>query len=145
MYFDSYIKGKQSRFDSRSKWEKSRDSYFEALEELAEEIDFVESNTPFISELSPDDFDNGYQFILHRLKELKNYLINDETIIDTHDLLESLDEIREKLDDLTDDALLYDDISGYDDEDDDDDDDWEYSDFDLDDDEDDDENDEDDW
>ena len=134
MYFDSYIKGKQGLFDSRSKWDKSSDSYFESLEELAEEIDDIESNTSFISELTPDDFGNGYQFIIHRIRELKDYLIDDETIIDTHDLLESLDEIREKLDDLKDDALLYDDISGYDDEDDDDD--WEYSDLGLDDDED---------
>lgn len=98
--------------DSRSSWEKSRDAYFENLEELVEQIDDVESNTSFISDLMPYDFDNGYQFVLGRIKELKRYLKRDAIVIDNEYLIETLEEIYNNLLDLETDSLLYEDVAG---------------------------------
>lgn len=131
MYFDSKIKGKHGWFDGRSKWQKSSDEYFERLEELALQIDDLEACTSFITSLSPDDFDSGYRFLLNRVRELKHYLVNESDDTDRDELLDSLEELKDSIMILNDDALLYEIV--WDDDEDDDEDDF---DFDLDDDED---------
>ena len=141
MYFDSNIKGKNGLpwLYTQSSWDKANDEYFQTLEKLVEQIDDLESETAYISELDTCDFDNGYQFVLGRIKELKKFIIQDDSIFDKEDLLESLDETHENLEDLRSDAILYDDECGEeededddeeDEEDDDDDNDEDFEDFD---------------
>lgn len=60
----------------------------------------------------PYDFDNGYQFVLGRIKELKKYLRHNAVAIDKEYIIESLEEIYDSLLDLETDSLLYDDIAG---------------------------------
>lgn len=112
MYFDDRIKGKQGLpwFDARSDWERGSDEYFEKLECLAEAVDDVESETDFITALSTDDFDNSYQYVLGRLRELRSYLKNEALQnADTDAQLRTLYDIFDKLCDLYSDAVLYDD------------------------------------
>lgn len=108
-YFESRIKGKKGLpwFDSRTSWEKSSDEYFEKLEALAERLDDIESDTSFISDLSTDDFDSGYQFVCARINELQHYVKYDAVDVDKEDLLESIDEVHSDLLDLETDAILY--------------------------------------
>ena len=117
MYFDSKIKGHRGLpwLDSRTAWEKSSDKYFEALEELVEEIDSIEASTPFITDLSPDDFSNGYKFVLARLKELKSFLKSEDSI-SNEGYIDSLNDIYDNLMDLSSDSDLYDDVWDDDDE-----------------------------
>lgn len=110
MYFDSKIKGHRGLpwLDSRTNWEKSSDKYFEELEELLAKIDDIEAGTTFITEFSPEDFSNGYKFVLARIKELRAYLVNEETVSDRSDYIESLNEIYDELSELSFDSTLYD-------------------------------------
>lgn len=95
-------------FDSRSDWQKASDAYFEKLEDVAAEVDSVENATSFITELYPDDFDSGYQFVAARIGELRNYLRHDDPDGDPLDLLDTLDDISDSLKELKFDASLYD-------------------------------------
>lgn len=110
MYFESRIRGRRGLpwFDSRSDWQKASDAYFEKLEDVAAEVDSVENATSFISELYPDDFDSGYQFVAARIGELRNYLRHDDPDGDPLDLLNTLDDISDSLKELKFDASLYD-------------------------------------
>lgn len=143
MYFDSKIIGKHGLpwTDSRSDWEKWSDEYFEKLEELAQQVDDVSADASFISQLAPEDFDNGYQFVLGKIKELKEYIIRD-AVLKTDDykemLLDSLEDIHENLLELRFDVGLYDNSGDIDCDDNDDDYDDDYDDDDYDDDDDDD-------
>lgn len=113
-------------FDSRTSSEKSSDKYFEELEDLTNCIDEIADCAYFDTDLTADDFPGAYQYVMARIKELKSYLRHDYDESDRDDLIESLDEIREDLEDLDIDCALYDDGTDYlDDDDDDDDDDWE--------------------
>lgn len=113
MYFDSKRRGKKGLpwTDGRTDYEKRSDEYYEKLEELVEQIDDVEALTPFMTELDPDDFDGGYQYVSARLRELKKYLKRDSSAdpVDKEDWLDQLDDIRNDLEDLETDAVLYDD------------------------------------
>lgn len=110
-YFESKIKGKKGLpwTDSRTSWEKSSDEYFEKLESFAEDIDNIESSTAFISDLMPEDFDNGYQYVYGRINELHHYLKNEAVIENKRELMDALNEIHDELLDLEDDAILYED------------------------------------
>lgn len=115
-YFKSRIKGNHGVpwLDTRSKRQKASDAYFEELQKLANEIDDVEALTTFISYMDPDDCLSGYDFILKRLKELKNYIVSDATIADKKSLLYSLLQIYYRLEYLSTDAALYDDCGATD-------------------------------
>lgn len=147
MYFDSKRRGKKGLpwTDARTDYEKRSDEYYEKLEKLVEQIDDVEANTSFLTELDPDDFDGAYLYVSGRLRELKKYLkrYSCADAVDIEDWLDQLEEIRNELEDLETDALLCNDGT-------DDDLDWEADDddfsWDSDDDDDwDDDNDKDDW
>ena len=118
MYFDSKKTRKHGPpwTDSRSNWEKSRDEYFEELENLVVEIDVLEDNTSFISELTPEDFTSGFQYVFARLKDFRDFLKEDFSDSDKEDLMKDLYEIYEDLIDLYSDALLYDDVDDEEDE-----------------------------
>jgi len=127
MYFESRIKGKKGLpwFDARSDWEKSSDEYFEALDELAQQLDDVDSGLNFYTSLTPDDFDSGYEYVYGRIKELKEYIAQNESsdepyAVNMYGARESLQDIYEELLDLYDSALLYDDYCGSDPDDEDD-------------------------
>lgn len=128
MYFDSKRRGKKGLpwFGGRTDYEKRSDEYYEKLEELVEQIDDVEYNTPFMTGLDPDDYNSGYQYVSARLRELGKYLKQDNCAapVDKEDWLDRIDEIRNELEDLETDADLYDDIDDDPDWDIDDDDDW---------------------
>lgn len=127
------------------------------LEELASQIDDLEACTSFITSLSLDDFDSGYRFLLNRVRELKHYLVNESDDTDRDELLDSIEELKDSITVLNDDAMLYevmwdddddddeDDFDFDDDDDDDDDDDEDEDDFDFDDDDDEDDDDDCDW
>lgn len=147
MYFDSKRRGKKGLpwTDGRTDYEKHSDEYYEKLEKLVEQIDDVEANTSFLTELDPDDFDGAYLYVSGRLRELKKYLkrYSSADAVYIEDWLDQLEEIRNELEDLETDALLCNDGT-------DDDLDWEADDddfsWDSDDDDDwDDDNDKDDW
>ena len=110
-YFESKIKGKKGLpwTDSRTSWEKLSDEYFEKLEAFAEDIDNIESSTAFISDLMPEDFDNGYQYVYGRINELHHYLKNDAVIENNRELMDALNEIHDELLDLEDDTIIYED------------------------------------
>lgn len=110
MYFDSKRRGKKGLpwTDGRRDYEKRSDEYYEKLEELVEQIDDVEANTSFLTELDPDDFDGAYLYVSGRLRELKKYLKRDcsADAVDIDDWLDQLEDIRNELEDLETDALL---------------------------------------
>lgn len=114
MYFESRIFKNETLpwFDSRSKWEKKSNAYFEKLEDLLSEIDGIECETDFLSDLDPDDFSSGYNFVLARIKEIRRYIRSNQIDDEDEDLLDSLHDIQEDLVDLEGDALLYDDDLG---------------------------------
>lgn len=130
MYFDSRKIGNRGLpwLDSRTDWDKANDTYFEELESLAAEIDDIEDCTSFISSLSPDDFGSGYRFVLTRLRELKEYLTENEAEPNRNEYIESLNDIYERLLVLYSDSALYDDDfveeDDFDEDEDYDDDDW---------------------
>ena len=109
-YFKSRIVGDHGVpwLDTRSKRQKASDAYFEELQKLANDIDDVEAQTTLLSYMDPDDCLSGYDFILKRIKELKNYILSDATIADKKSLLNSLRGIYYLLEDLSTDAQLYD-------------------------------------
>lgn len=110
MYFDSKIRGKKGLpwTDARTAWQRDSDEYFENLESLASDLDDIESDTQFITELTPDDFDTGYQYVQQRITELRSYIIEDEfDNAYANQLLESLNDVLEELQNLEDDAELY--------------------------------------
>lgn len=110
MYFDSKRRGKKGLpwTDARTDYEKRSDEYYEKLEELVKQIDDVEANTSFLTELDPDDFDGAYLYVSGRLRELKNYLkrYSSADAVYIEDWLDQLEEIRNELEDLETDALL---------------------------------------
>ncbi len=110
MYFDSKRRGKTGLpwTDARTDYEKRSDEYYEKLEELVKQIDDVEANTSFLTELDPDDFDGAYLYVSGRLRELKKYLKRDcsADAVYIEDWLDQLEEIRNELEDLETDALL---------------------------------------
>lgn len=110
MYFDSKRRGKKGLpwTDARTDYEKRSDEYYDKLEELVEQIDDVEANTSFLTELDPDDFDGAYLYVFGRLRELKKYLKRDcsADAVYIEDWLDQLEEIRNELEDLETDALL---------------------------------------
>lgn len=110
MYFDSKRRGKKGLpwTDARTDYEKRSDEYYEKLEKLVEQIDDVEANTSFLTELDPDDFDGAYQYVSARLRELKKYLKRDccADAVYIEDWLDQLEDIRNELEDLETDALL---------------------------------------
>lgn len=110
MYFDSKRRGKKGLpwTDARTDYEKRSDEYYEKLEELVKQIDDVEANTSFLTELDPDDFDGAYLYVSGRLRELKKYLkrYSSADAVYIEDWLDQLEEIRNELDDLETDALL---------------------------------------
>lgn len=135
MYFKSRRNGKRGLpwFDSRTNWEKSSDEYFEKLDDLARQLDDVDAELCLYTSLTPDDFDSGYEYVYGRIKELKEYIAQDEssdpsTPATSYGTRETLQDIYEDLLDLYDDALLYDDYCGADTDDLDDDDDWDNDD-----------------
>lgn len=110
MYFDSKRRGKKGLpwTDARTDYEKRSDEYYEKLEELVKQIDDVEANTSFLTELDPDDFDGAYLYVSGRLRELKKYLkrYSSADAVYIEDWLDQLEEIRNELEDLETDALL---------------------------------------
>lgn len=110
MYFDSKRHGKKGLpwTDARTDYEKRSDEYYEKLEELVKQIDDVEANTSFLTELDPDDFDGAYLYVSGRLRELKKYLkrYSSADAVYIEDWLDQLEEIRNELEDLETDALL---------------------------------------
>lgn len=110
MYFDSKRRGKKGLpwTDARTDYEKRSDEYYDKLEELVKQIDDVEANTSFLTELDPDDFDGAYLYVSGRLRELKKYLKRDccADAVYIEDWLDQLEEIRNELEDLETDALL---------------------------------------
>lgn len=107
MYFDDKIKGRRGLPWMSGKNES--DEYFEALEELAEQVDNVECDTDFMTDLDPMDFDNGYEYVKGRIKELRRYIKREMDEYEAEDLLDTLDDIKDELENLYDDSLLYDD------------------------------------
>lgn len=110
MYFDSKRRGKKGLpwTDARTDYEKRSDEYYEKLEELVKQIDDVEANTSFLTELDPDDFDGAYLYVSGRLRELKKYLkrYSSADAVYIEDWLDQLEDIRNELEDLETDALL---------------------------------------
>lgn len=92
--------------------EKKSDEYYGKLEDLVERIDDIESETRFITELEPEDFDSSYQYVSGRIQEFKNYLKHDFPYNDSiEDTLAELEGIRDDLTELETEAILYDDDS----------------------------------
>lgn len=110
MYFDDKIsrRGGLSWVDGRSESERSSSDYFEELERLAESLDDIESDTDFMTDLEPEDFDNGYDYIKGRIKELRRYIRKEMDEDEGEEMLDSLDDLQTELEDLYDDSLLYD-------------------------------------
>lgn len=110
MYFEDKIGGRQGLpwMDGRSESERESDEYFEELAELAEQVDSVECDTDFLTDLVPEDFDNCYDYVKGRIKELRRYIKREMDEDEGEDLLDSLDDISVDLEDLYDDSLLYD-------------------------------------
>lgn len=110
MYFDSKRRGKKGLpwTDARTDYEKRSDEYYEKLEELVKQIDDVEANTSFLTELDPDNFDGAYLYVSGRLRELKKYLkrYSSADAVYIEDWLDQLEDIRNELEDLETDALL---------------------------------------
>mgnify|MGYP000816331746 FL=1 len=110
MYFDSKRRGKKGLpwTDARTDYEKRSDEYYDKLEELVKQIDDVEANTSFLTELDPDDFDGAYLYVSGRLRELKKYLkrYSSADAVYIEDWLDQLEEIRNELEDMETDALL---------------------------------------
>lgn len=146
MYFDSKRSGRRGLpwMDGRSDHEKKSDEYYGKLEALVERIDDIESETRFITELEPEDFDSSYQYVSGRIQEFKKYLKDDFPYNDSIEYtLAELEEIRNDLTELETEAILYDDDSDLDCDDiegDQDDDDWDDDNWDDDDSDDDDDN-----
>lgn len=119
MYFESRIKGRQDLpwFDTRTDWEKSSDEYFENLDELARRLDGLDNELDLDTTLDLYDFDSGYEYVYGRIRELKEYIDQNEFAdeLDSADLYgirEDLRDIYEELLDLYDSALLYDNYYG---------------------------------
>lgn len=101
--------------DGRSDREKKSDEYYEKLEGLVERIDDIESETRFITELEPEDFDSSYQYVSGRIQEFKKYLKDDFPYNDSIEYtLAELEGIRGDLTELETEAILYDDDSDLD-------------------------------
>lgn len=114
MYFDSKRSGRRGLpwMDGRSDHEKKSDEYYGKLEALVERIDDIESETRFITELEPEDFDGSYQYVSGRIQEFKKYLKDDFPYNDSIEYtLAELEEIRDDLAELETEAILYDDDS----------------------------------
>lgn len=98
--------------DGRGDHEKKSDEYYGKLEALVERIDDIESETRFITELEPEDFDISYQYVSGRIQEFKKFLKDDFPYNDSiEDTLAELEGIRDDLAELETEAILYDDDS----------------------------------
>lgn len=114
MYFESKMKKRHGLpwMGGLSYADKASNEYFEELEKIAEEVDDVEGETNFISSLSPEEFESGYNFVAARITELKKYIVHESVIPDKYGALHSLSEIKRELAGLKDQAVLYDDVLG---------------------------------
>ncbi|MCH5346329.1 MAG: hypothetical protein J1E63_04430 [Muribaculaceae bacterium] len=130
MYFDSYMKddGGLSWLLSSNERIARHNAYFTELERLAENIDDIEVQTSFQTDLTPEDFDSGYEYIFERLRELRHFVVYEDKGDNYDELIDGIYEIYDELSDLRDDAQDYDNYNefddGYDDDFDDDDDDF---------------------
>lgn len=114
MYFDSKRSARKGLpwMDGRGDHEKKSDEYYGKLEDLVVRIDDIESETRFITELEPEDFDSSYQYVSGRIQEFKKYLKDDFPYNDSiEDTLAELEGISDDLAELETEAILYDDDS----------------------------------
>lgn len=146
MFFESKITKRAGLpwLDSRSKTERMSDEYYEQLSGLMDDIEVIEDRTQYISELDYYDYECAYSYVSKRIKLFKDYLRRDYVGDDKEDLMESIDEVKDELESLQDDAIVYDGLGFSSDDDDDDDEDEDFDDdydYDFDDDDDDDDDD----
>lgn len=107
---DNWLEEPRSRrlpwFDSRTDFEKDRDSYLEAIRDLAARVDDIEQEAGVDTGLLPCMYQSGFTYVRDKLARLSR-LIGDD---DQDDLLADLEDIAEDLRDYQDDAILHDNL-----------------------------------